>query len=326
MDGRSPLSWAPPARFLFFTAAAFAELLTGVSPPVRFFHPVGLTLLTLLYGGGVLLARETMQRWGKGWPTLFWLGVAYGLAEEGLAVKSFFDPDWQDLNHFKDYGRWGGVNWVWSLHVTQFHALFSVLVNVTLTDLIFPDWSHRRWLNDRAFRRVGWMFGAVVLAIHLLFPYRPPLALVFACALVLAVCVQIARAQPGSWSGPAVMPPGPPGIFFRGLMLPFLFFVVPGFAISRDWPVAFTIIAVVGIMILVGRRIAAWARHERWSAMHRFSLTAGAIAFFIPLTRVHANSAARDGRGMTLVGLAAAGLLFWAFRRIRAAPPADARR
>ncbi|MCG2769572.1 MAG: hypothetical protein L6435_14495 [Anaerolineae bacterium] len=37
-----------------------------------------------------MLIRELRVRWGKGWPTVFVLGAAYGVLEEGLMVKSFF--------------------------------------------------------------------------------------------------------------------------------------------------------------------------------------------------------------------------------------------
>ena len=90
----------PPALVLFFLAPVIGELLSGSSPPVEFFKPFSLLLLAALYGGGALLARELALRWGKRWPTILTLGLAYGVLEEGLMVKSFFDPAWMDL------GRW----------------------------------------------------------------------------------------------------------------------------------------------------------------------------------------------------------------------------
>jgi len=45
---------------------------------------------------------------------LFVLGAAYGVLEEGLMVKSFFDPNWMDLGVLGSYGLWMGVNWVWA--------------------------------------------------------------------------------------------------------------------------------------------------------------------------------------------------------------------
>ena len=119
-----------PALVLLFLSPMIAELLSGSAPPAEFFNPVGFALLTVLYGGGAILARELMHRWGKGWLTLLVLGAAYGIAEEGLMCKSFFDPNWQDVGILGSYGRWVGVNWVWSLQLTIFHAAFSIAIPV----------------------------------------------------------------------------------------------------------------------------------------------------------------------------------------------------
>ena len=99
----------PPVT-LFFLAPVIAELLSGSAPPAEFFRPIGLAVLTILYGGGAILVREITIRWKKGWISLLVLGAAYGIIEEGLMVKSFFDPNWTDLGILGTYGRWLGVN------------------------------------------------------------------------------------------------------------------------------------------------------------------------------------------------------------------------
>lgn len=101
--------WSP-GLVLFFLPAAIAELLTGSSPPARFFNPTSFLLLCGLYGSGAIIVRELTVRWRKSWPTLLTLGAAYGIIEEGLIVKSFFNPNWNDLGILAWYGRWIGVN------------------------------------------------------------------------------------------------------------------------------------------------------------------------------------------------------------------------
>ena len=114
--------WAlpPPALVLFFLAPAIGELLSASAPPAEFFNPFMLILLSVLYGGGAILIREATLRWCKGWPTLLLLGAAYGIVEEGLMVKSFFDPNWVDLGDSAGYARWHGVNWHWSINLTLY--------------------------------------------------------------------------------------------------------------------------------------------------------------------------------------------------------------
>ena len=82
---------------LFFLAPGIAEMLLGNEPPLRFFTVGDLIILTFLYGSGALLAREAVRSWGKGYPSLLFLGAAYAIFEEGLVCKSFFDPRWPDL-------------------------------------------------------------------------------------------------------------------------------------------------------------------------------------------------------------------------------------
>lgn len=99
-----------PVILLFFLSPAVGELLSGSAPPVEYFQPIGFIVIHLLYGCGAILVRELTVRWQKGWLTMFVLGAVYGILEEGLTIKSFFDPNWMDLGILNSYGRWGGVN------------------------------------------------------------------------------------------------------------------------------------------------------------------------------------------------------------------------
>ena len=89
-DQRRGFPW--PALMLYPLSPVVGELLSGASPPVEFFTVFGLAVMGVLYGCGALLVRELAFRWGSGWPGRLLLGAAYGIIEEGLMVKSFFDP------------------------------------------------------------------------------------------------------------------------------------------------------------------------------------------------------------------------------------------
>ena len=82
-----------PIITLALLSPVIAELLSGSSPPLEFFNPFGFILLVGLYGCGVIIVRELSIRWKKGWGSILLLGAVYGIIEEGLAVKSFFDPN-----------------------------------------------------------------------------------------------------------------------------------------------------------------------------------------------------------------------------------------
>src|SRR5256712_14124769 len=86
-----------PLLALTLLSPFIAEMLSGSSPPLEWLNPVAALLLIWLYGSGVLAMRQTAVRGNTGWPSVLLLGAAYGIIEEGLAVKSFFDPGWMDL-------------------------------------------------------------------------------------------------------------------------------------------------------------------------------------------------------------------------------------
>ncbi|RJS77070.1 hypothetical protein CW667_04190, partial [Candidatus Bathyarchaeota archaeon] len=129
----------PPALVLFFLAPAIGELLSGSSPPLEFFNPLTLLFLASLYGGGAIVVRELKVRWKKDFRTVLLLGAAYGILEEGLLVKSFFDPYWMDLGILGVYGRWLEVNWVWTEMLIIYHAVFSISIPIILVELAYPE-------------------------------------------------------------------------------------------------------------------------------------------------------------------------------------------
>ncbi len=66
------------------------------------------------------------------------LGVAYGLVEEGLFAKTLIDPAQPMVGYLGVYGRWLGLNWILVAALLLFHAVFSIALQILLTDLIFP--------------------------------------------------------------------------------------------------------------------------------------------------------------------------------------------
>jgi hypothetical protein len=195
----------------YFLSPAIGELLSGSAPPVEFFNPFGLIILPALYGSGALLVRELTLRWEKRWPTILVLGLAYGIIEEGLMVKSFFDPNWVDLGLLGVYGRWAGVNWVWSISLMIYHAVISIAIPILLVELLYPERRDEPWLGKRG--RVGL---SVLLAMTVAFgflaltTYHPPF-LTYTLAIILTVILAwIARRLPRKfhWNTPGKPNPG----------------------------------------------------------------------------------------------------------------------
>jgi hypothetical protein len=100
------------------------------------------------YTAGALLIREAMIRWGKGWGSVFLLGGAYGITEEGLGDNTLFNPHGA-TPPLGAYGHFLGVNWVWSVGVLTYHILFSIGLPILLLGLALPETRGRNLIGRR---------------------------------------------------------------------------------------------------------------------------------------------------------------------------------
>ena len=80
---------AAPAIALFFLSPLVAEFLLGDFTLAQLSY---LILLAPAYGGAAVVIREVARRFGRGWPTIVLLALAYGVIEEGLETQSLFNP------------------------------------------------------------------------------------------------------------------------------------------------------------------------------------------------------------------------------------------
>lgn len=287
----SPMRRIPPercgTRYPLFTLMVLAplsgEMLSGSMPPLEWLlNPFGVVLIVMLYGSGAVLIREFVRRWGQGWPSILLLGAAYAIFEEGLVVRSFFDPTWQDLDILAEHGRWLGVNWVWSLGLTWFHAIISITIPILLVELIYPAQRNRLWVTRRGLKIHAALFG-IMLPIGMAFEMdAPPLGYV-GCTLLIAGLVWLAyrwpRPEPGC---AAVTPPCPRrvmGFGFLGMAgLVTTMWIIP----HLDPPALLTILAICALPVWAvwqARRLGAAA----WTPLHRWAAAAGALSVWTVL-------------------------------------------
>ncbi len=163
-----------PALTLLLTAPVFGEILSTSSPPAEFFQPATFLILVGLYGSGALLVRECVRRWHKGWISILLLGMAYGIYEEGLVVRSFFDPNWVDIGVLGSYGRMAGINWIWSISLTIFHAVVSIGLPILVVELVFPQNRKDPWLGKAGLVITGVVFASFLFFASLLKLYAIP--------------------------------------------------------------------------------------------------------------------------------------------------------
>ncbi len=311
-----------PLLALVLLSPVIAEMLSGSTPPLEWLNPIAVLFLIWLYGAGVLVMRETAVRWKTGWPSILLLGAAYGIIEEGLAVKSFFDPGWMDLGTLGWYGRWFDVNWVWAVWLTIYHAVVSIAIPIFLVEWIWPRTRGMPLTSRRGYiASIALLAGATVLINILLTPYRPSVWHLLGAAATVAFLAWAAKKYAGPlWARlPVRRLPRSPRVYalagFGFLMGSFLLYGGgPFFGIIPIITVLEGAAVLLGAMLLVRRTSddpSMWARQ-------RFAFVAGAVGFLIVLA---AFLELAGWRGMGIVGAAFAYLMV---RWYRHAPSAAA--
>jgi len=312
-----------PAIKLFFLAPVMGELLSGSAPPVEFFNPFGFMLLTSLYGSGALVIRELRVRWNKGIGTTLLLGAAYAVIEEGLMVVSFFNPQWPDIGLLSEYGRWLGVNWIWAVMLTIYHAVYSIAIPIMLVELVYPDRCQQPWVSQRMLRVIAGLFIGVVtfgfFAFSLFAGYTPPTVPYLCTIMIVFLFGYGAFHLPTTWGqgNTAILPPkllwllgvaGTFGFFFGFWLMP---------SITPSWLFG------LFISIILLSLVIAFLKRYRWdkaSNLHRFAVVSGALVFFIVFAPLQEFDMTRidNPAGMTLVGIFCVIGLLLLYRRLNA--------
>lgn len=309
--------------FLLFVPAALAELLTGNVPPLRFFSPLWLFIFVLMYGCGCLLVRQARAHWELHWGVVF-LAVAYGIVEEGLTTKAFFNPEWEGVGLLAGYGMYGGVQWVWALGVTFAHATLSILVPIAISDGLWPALREAPVLGRRGLIAAATGFISMTILGMLsigkaegntTIPFHPrPLLLIAAIACV-AMLVWLAyrsrRIEIRTQRVPLLRPP----VFFAlAFVVSPYFLIVPNELARHRIPAS---VALGAELAMIGAVLAfAFLQlcHRRLSVRHTTALVVGFLMPWIALTPVHEFGLLapnRNGRGMLAVGLVVFVVLLW---------------
>jgi len=285
-----------PAATLFVVAPLIGEVLFGALPLSQL--PFGLLGLIGLYGGGALLVRETARRRGLSAWWVVVLGMAYGIFEEGTVVQSLFDQHYRGLDFLGFYGHWAGVNWVWSLFIVPYHAVFSITIPIALVDLLYPALRREPWLGRAALIATGAIFAlnAVLLAVfhtHLFTPRAPDVSLAVNVVALVMIVVVVASAlrAPSAYVGPDFSRAEPSAPDRPATSRRQLWWV--GFGSGLAWFVGYRVLVIgtgtnmpagaalaIGVLILVAivwimARVASPRRS--WSAESTYALVAGAL-------------------------------------------------
>jgi len=136
-------------------APFLAEFVSGSTPPQAWLLPQVFLIFMAIYGVSALAIREFAIRIHGGPATILILGLAFGVVNEGMAAHSLFNPGWPDVGVLGSYGRWVGVNWLWTEWIVPFHAVWSISFPIFLVGQFWPEsrgtpFLSRRWLAGLA--------------------------------------------------------------------------------------------------------------------------------------------------------------------------------
>jgi hypothetical protein len=212
-----------------------------------------------LYGPGVILIREAKIRWNKGWASVFLMGVAYGIVEEGLALRTLFNPKSSVVGNLGVYGHWLGVNWVWTVGLVIFHSVFSIGLPIFIFGLAFPDLQSKSLVSTR-----GIWISIITLAIDsvllsLLVNYWPSeiWGLLLLSSIVVVLLVVAAKKLPADFLKPVRADPKwrPRSFFLLGVAFFPIWLLAGGFAAGANlWPpiiIVFDVVVSLWVLRLV---------------------------------------------------------------------------
>jgi hypothetical protein len=270
----------------------------------------------MLYGSGAVLIRELLIRWGKGWRSLLLLGAAYGIYEEGLMVRSFFDPNWMDLGALGTYGRLAGVNWVWTEHLIIFHAAISIAASIVFVEILYPDRRAESWVGTRGLLWNLIPFVATLPLGALLNPYDTPDIWLGMCWLAMLLLVLAAwRARAATKAAQTTGVPSPRRFWWTGFLATFgQFFIVYYTSEGSQPPFILSMLLLALFDYLILQLVLRWnGDGKSWDDRHRLAFINGSLSWFlimVPLTT--------DGRYpiMYFSNPIMLALLWWVFRKV----------
>ncbi len=316
---------------LLLLSPLLGELLSGSSPPVRFFHPLSLIILVVFYGGGTLLIREARTRWDLQWPIIF-LAVGYGILEEGLMMQSFFNPGHVDLHKLSMYGMYGGIQWPWTIMLILYHATVSTLIPIAMVDLLWPELRAKTLLRKRGLiLTLAAVTIVTVLIMNFIWKqaeksaiaYEPAAGLLLGSLAAVILLVFLARLFRGSRievSGVFLLPARVFAV--SAFMFMAVNLILPNAMAENGVQAHTTIFLQIALTVLTGLFVIFQIFHKKTSARHLVSLILGSLFFFILLTPISefGDTANPDPtQGMLAVGIVAfVFLIFWRRRVFRA--------
>ncbi|MFB0559717.1 MAG: hypothetical protein ACETWM_00605 [Candidatus Lokiarchaeia archaeon] len=114
-----------------------AESLSTATPPYKWvLDPWSIFVTFMFYGLSLLVIEDLVSRFSLDYRKLFLIGVIYGILEEGFLALTNELPGWQGMG--VGFGRYFGLSVPWTIFISEFHAIYTVVLTFMIADLIIP--------------------------------------------------------------------------------------------------------------------------------------------------------------------------------------------
>ncbi|MEV0332707.1 hypothetical protein [Nocardia sp. NPDC050717] len=272
---------ALPVSVLFVLSPVIGEIVGAAFRFSYLAQPLRAVAILCFYGAGALLIREVVQRLGLNEWGLLLLAVAFAVLEEGLGLQTIFNP--QGMDGETVYGRAFEVNWLWAVVVTGYHAVWSIVIPIVLTHLIFPAQRHTAWLSRSMLNVFAGVFAigfAVFVFISLVrSDFRLSAAQVIggATAVILPVWSACRCRRPWATTSPKRCPgPATVGWVGFGAGLAWLMLYLVAF-IGTPAPFVVWTLAALAFAAALAAILRRWVARPGWSARHQLDGCLGAV-------------------------------------------------
>lgn len=266
-------------------APILGELISVHQKPVEFISPLTFVLLCLPYGLGAILCREFWVRWtNKGLIALLLTGIAYGLFEEGIVVRSIFNPNWFELGNIPKDSFSGGIQWMYGYMLLHFHASISISASIITAEVLYPAKTHEPWVSVKTFSGVLGLFMLWIPAGFLFTQYFPNILLYISAWVSIGLCLILAKMLPTKIASNSSRKIPPPFVFYIIGTINTIVIFVGIFSLPEYMNVPFPLV-VGGLLIFdifsIYLIVTFTNNGERWTDTHKLALVSGLITFFL---------------------------------------------
>ncbi|MHA1579981.1 MAG: hypothetical protein ACTSUQ_10195 [Candidatus Freyarchaeota archaeon] len=115
-----------------------AESISSATPPQEWVlnWPFTILVVFMFYGLSLLVIEDLVSRYSLDYRKLFLIGLIYGLLEEGFLALTNELPSPPGFT--PGFGRYLGLNVPWTIFISEFHAVYTVVLTFMIADLIIP--------------------------------------------------------------------------------------------------------------------------------------------------------------------------------------------